>query len=118
MGAWGTDLFEDDFALDVKGDFEDRLEEGFSVADATTEVLEEYAYVFDADIDDDHEQAMLYLVLAVLQQERGQLQPEIKEIALKFIDEGRGLSIWEDDPADLAERKAVYQRVREQLNQA
>jgi hypothetical protein len=114
MQAREEGLYDSDFAVMVRGEFEKMLERGIGVPEATTELLEEYAYVFDPDGDED-DAAVLYLVVADQQLERGALQAEIREVTLKFIDEGKGLDAYSDDPEDLAERQEMYDHLRARL---
>ena len=78
MGTWGTGIFEDDMALDVRNAFEDALATGATLPEATDQVLEQFA---DA-LDDTDDRPVVYLALAALQLERGAVQPEIQEKAL------------------------------------
>lgn len=115
MGAWGTDLFDDDTALDMRADFEELLEDGYSVPEATARILEEYEEMYD---DEEDQRADIYLILAALQMEQHELQPEIKARALEIIANGEGLELWadvRDGGETLAERKAVHEALRQQL---
>ena len=115
MGAWGTDLFDDDTALDMRADFEELLEDGYSVREATARILEEYEAMYD---DEEDQRADIYLILAALQMEQHDLQPEIKARALEIIANGEGLEIWEDSRGggeSWEERKAVQEALRRQL---
>lgn len=112
MGAWGYGIFEDDETADVRGDFEDALEAGASVAEATRRVLEEHAFaVLDFD-----EGPNVWLALASLQLEHGQLEPWIKALALEVTNRGFGLDRWEDaGPDGLAKRKLVLDELKVRL---
>lgn len=115
MGAWGTDLFDDDTALDMRADFEELLEDGYSVPEATARILEEYEEMYD---DEEDQRADICLILAALQMEQHELQPEIKARALEIIANGEGLELWadvRDGGETLAERKAVHEALRQQL---
>jgi len=45
MGTWGSSIFSSDLAADVRGDFRELIEDGASVTEATTRVLDRYAEV-------------------------------------------------------------------------
>ena len=47
MGAWGTAIFSDDTASDVREEFRDLIGEGLSTEQATDKLLKEYAPSLD-----------------------------------------------------------------------
>lgn len=47
MGAWGTAIFSDDTASDVRDEFRDLIGEGLSTEQATDKLLREYAPSLD-----------------------------------------------------------------------
>lgn len=112
MGAWGYEIFEDDTACDVRDDFEDYIEQGLSVSEATERILNEY----NDSLEDEDEEVLVYLALASLQLEHKKLQPNIKEITLDIIESGKGLEVWEDTGEDaLKQRKKVLNELRLKL---
>ena len=112
MGTWGYEIFEDDTTLDVRGVFEDALAEGVSVVEATHRVIEKMA---SAVVDYDHG-SLVWLALAALQLEQGELQPWVKAPAMWVIDVGIGLEGWQDSgPDEFAKRKAALAAFRAQL---
>jgi hypothetical protein len=114
-GTWGVGIFNDDVALDVRDAFEDALSDGFDVPAATRRVLREFAERIE-DIDDG---PVIYLALTALQLERGSLQPEIREQALRIIATSQSLARWEGaDPAILVERKHVLEQLKAHLSAA
>ncbi len=112
MGAWGTGIFDNDLALDVRAVFEDGLSEGLSVEGATEKILR----VYGADLRRPSEESNFWLALAGLQLERGAVQPEIREKVASIIHRGTGLGTWEESGLDsLVERKQVLEQLRERL---
>ena len=112
MGTWGYEIFEDDIALDLRGDFEAALAEGLSVPDATARVLAEYG---DA-VEDFDDGPIIAVALAALQLEHGALQPEVRERALAVIDNSKGMHGWEEGGAEhAAKRRAVLAALRARL---
>jgi hypothetical protein len=112
MGTWGYELFEDDVTLDVRGDFEEAIEAGATVVEATELILETHAW----EIVDSDDGPLVWLALAALQREHGHLQAWVKAPALAILDSGIGLGRWEDaGPDQLAKRKAVLATFAEQL---
>ena len=112
MGAWGYGIFEDDVALDVRGDFEEAVNGGASIEEASAVILGEYAEELE-DVDDG---PVVYLALAALQVERGRVQDPIRREALRVIDEGTNLPRWEDAGEEaLTARKRVLDDLRTAL---
>lgn len=110
MGTWGTGLFSDDMALDIKIDWAE-LYKRFGEPDGTTREL---LTIYDAD--DEDVGPVVILALAMCQWKYGCLQPDIKARALSIIRTGAGLHMWED-AKDLAKRKAVYAQLGHALEQ-
>lgn len=112
MGAWGYGIFDDDTSSDIRDDFEEYIEDGLSVNEATERILEEYEEV----IEDEDDISTVYLALASLQMEHGELEEEIKSKALDIIDSGKGLEIWkESGESELEERKKVLNELKTKI---
>jgi len=112
MGTWDAGIFEDDVALDVRAAFEDALSQGLSVSTATEKIRHEFA----EQLQDDDDGPVVYLALAALQAEQGEVQPKIRNKALDVIAAGKGLTRWEEsDPVTLQKRKQVLEELRERL---
>ncbi len=102
MGAWGTGLYEDDDASDLKEVWRDLLQVGFSAAEITSHVLRENV---DADSDD---QSGAMLAFADLQWKAGLLQPRVRRRALQIIDGEIDLARWPDpEPREQRRRLLV-----------
>jgi len=112
MGAWGSGIFDDDTALDIRDNFEEYIEEGLSITEATKRILEEY----QEEIEDEDDGPIIHLALASLQIEHGELLEDVKKAALDIIENGRGLEIWEESGEDgLEERKKVLNELKSKL---
>lgn len=113
MGAWGTGIFDDDLAMDVREDFEELVdEEGLDIAIATKNILKKYR----DELEDEDNEAVIYLALAALQLEYDEVLPDIRDRALEIIEEGQGLNLWDDDDEDLlAERREVLEELKSDL---
>jgi hypothetical protein len=113
MGTWGPDLFQDDIALDVRGDFEAAVDEGAKPGAAADRVLVEYQDV----VNDMDEGPVVMLALAALLMERGVTEHTVLDQAERVLAEQAGLERWEDAGGEaLAERKAVYQDLAHRLS--
>jgi hypothetical protein len=113
MSTWGYDIFDNDEANDIRALFEDELNVRASVAHATAEVLRESK---DA-LNDPESGPIIWLALAALQLDHGELQANVRDHALAVIDGGADLKDWEAEgtPEDVAGRKRVLEGLRERL---
>lgn len=123
MGAWGVGIFDNDFALDVKGEVDRCLRAGMSVEDATDAVRAELAYHFM----DEGPRPDAWLALAALQLEHGTLQDDVRGEALRIIENGEALKWWLGNNADetieqrrrgdelIEQRRVVLAEFRERL---
>ncbi|HEX6313306.1 MAG TPA: hypothetical protein VFZ73_00540 [Gemmatimonadaceae bacterium] len=103
MGAWGYGIRQDDFVLDVIGDFEDLLRRGQSIRDTSAAIQAKFAGAM-ADADDG---PLLWIALAEVQWTYGELDPEVRRRVQEDFDSGRSLAAWSDDPRRLSRRTSV-----------
>jgi hypothetical protein len=83
-----------------------------SVKKATRQILEDFQDV----LEDEDEGPLVYLALAALQLEQEELQPEIRQKALKIIESEQGLARWEEaGEEELAKRKRVLEEFKAML---
>ncbi|HEV2471210.1 MAG TPA: Imm26 family immunity protein, partial [Chthonomonadales bacterium] len=112
MGTWGAEIFEDDFALDVRDYFASELEASHEPELAAGRTLAKYKDV-EGDSDDG---PVLYLSLALLLREHGIRAHPVIERSLRIIEAGDGLDRWrESGSATLEERIQVYGRMKSLL---
>jgi hypothetical protein len=111
MGAWGTGLYDDDIACDVKADYLECLESGGDERKIYEDFVEENSEF----IDDEDDAPIFWFALADTQHEMGKLMPEVKEHALAEIE--NNLQRWADevDEETLAERKRVLDELAAKL---
>ncbi|MCQ1956836.1 DUF4259 domain-containing protein [Arthrobacter sp. zg-Y826] len=111
MGAWGSGIFANDTAADIRGEYREHLEDQIPDEEATRLVIESFGYMLRED-----NAAELWVALAAAQSQVGRLDDEVKAAALDVIDQGSGLEEWEEaGPEELAERVAALQELRNQL---
>lgn len=112
MGTWGTKLFQDDFASDIRDTYLDLLKYQFSNKDAEVFMLKQF---LDPDMDD--EEALFWIAFASVKWDVGRLDEETKKKAIERIDNGSSLELWEetDDEKLLEKRKKVLNDVKEKL---
>lgn len=111
MGTWGTAIFSDDLASDVKSEFRNKIGFGKTSIEATEELLKDYS----EEIKDSDESSVFWLSLASTQWNIGRLLEDVKEKALKIIENGQDLERWKDDEKNLKKRKLVLEKLKEQL---
>ena len=111
MGTWGVNLYQDDTTLDVKDTYKDKLHRGKTNKEATEETIEE-----NQDMLEDIEEASLFwFALAETQWRLGRLEEDVKEEALKCIEEGTDLERWKEDISLYERRKKVLEELKEKL---
>jgi hypothetical protein len=112
MGAWGTAIFSDDTAADVRDAFTDLVSEGMTPAKATRELM-----VDCRDILDDADEAIVFwLALAATQWKLGRLQKNVCTKALRIIERGDDLRRWESNTAsEIRQRAKHLEKLRTQL---
>ncbi len=111
MGAWGTGIFQDDTACDVRDDYRSFLGDGLSGQDATARIVKEYA----SSLADPDEASVVWLALAATQWKLGRLDAETLRQALQVIDSGSNLVRWKGDPKDFAKRQTALEKLRLQI---
>lgn len=110
MGAWGTAIFSDDTASDIRSEYRALVEDQVPDQEATHRVLNEYKHL------DGDEAHVLWLALAAAQSQVGRLDDHVKAKALEVIESGQGLELWEEAGArELAKRKTALEKLRATL---
>jgi len=111
MGTWGTAIFSDDTACDVRNDFRELIGDGLSGSEATQRLLAEWS----STLNDPDEASVFWLALAATQWKCGRLEPLVRERALDVINHGSDLERWESGSREYKKRQAVLQKLQEQL---
>jgi hypothetical protein len=94
MGVFGAGIFADDDALDVREEYRHILGDMQSDERAT----EIAARAYNASFDNPGETTAFWLALAWTQWKMGRLDPRVKAIGLRIIDEGLDIAKWEGSP--------------------
>lgn len=112
MGAWGTGVFEDDVAADVRGEWEDAIESGSSVPDATAALIDGLGADFIPDQDDG---PVFWIALAALQLEAAEITPEVAARAVEAIP--ANLSRWREEATeeDVSARERVLSELQHRI---
>src|SRR5262245_56183243 len=110
VGVWGTDLFSDDLACDIRDRYRELIEDGVEDGAATRQTFAKFrAYL-------EEPASIALLALAVTQSKLGRLDPDMRDLALAVLDRGADLAVWErENPKGLPKRRAVLEKARAQL---
>lgn len=92
MGAWGTSLYANDSASDIRGDYVDKLRRGKTNEEVTKELI----YANRDIMGDGEEEPLFWFALADTQWNYGRLLPEVKEKALFFLEQDEELERWRE----------------------
>lgn len=113
MSAWGTGLYSDDFALDVKDDLLSAINSGKPYREAFEELKETYV---DNTYDDDPDIPVFWFVCADILWKKGRLDDDIKHKALAYIEKNSDVERWNlESPALGKKRKAVLEKLKIKL---
>jgi hypothetical protein len=91
MGVWGTAIFSDDNAADIREEYRTLLGDDISGPEATDRLIHEWQPSSNHDPD---LAAVFWLALAVTQWKCGRLEERVKREAIQAIDGGAGLRPW------------------------
>ncbi len=113
MGAWGTAIFSDDDACDVRDGYRQLVTDGLTGPEATNRLLLEWKEL----LDDEDDGPVFWLSLAAAQWQFGRLEARVKARALKIITDGSSLGRWSEEggAAALRQRKAVLEKLGARL---
>lgn len=112
MGTWGTKLYEDDTALDVKAYFEEHLRKKEPVEEITARMIEENKDL----LQDPYDAPIFWFALADTQWNWGRLLPDVKEQALWWIAQGGDLRRWQENgPANVIARQKELEALQQKL---
>ncbi len=111
MGVWGSGLFQDDTACDIRDDYGRYLGDSLSASEAKERILAEY----ESSLADPHDAGVVWLALASAQWRHGQMDADTLERALQIVDSGSDLERWKPGTPDFAKRKRVLEKLRLQI---
>ena len=111
MGAWGPGIYQDDVALDIKGEYIKLLQEGKSTKEANQEIINNNADYFT----DEEDVVPAILALADIEWKYGRLDDIVKNDALKIIDQKIGIEPWQEDEKLYKKRLETLDKLKEKL---
>ncbi len=109
MGAWGTGIFSDDNAADLRDDYRDLIGEGVPGPEATDRLIAQWSPRGDPDIE-----PVFWLALALTQWNCGRLEQRVKDEALRVISGGSAMRPWAGGPHE-RKRRAVLEATKLKL---
>src|SRR5262245_51539144 len=110
MSAWGTAVFSDDLAADVRDAYRELIGEGLSSTEAVEKLLAQFA----SSVADRDEGPVFWIALASVQWKLGRLEERTQREALRVIESGDDLRRWQGSK-DQKKRAVVLEKVRQQL---
>ncbi len=112
MGTWGTGLYQNDAAKDIRGDFLEELRSGKAAEAATEKLIRQN----ESWLEDEEEGPLFWYALADTQWEYGCLQEEVKTKALSWIERDTILELWlETGPQKAEEWKQTLAQLKSRL---
>lgn len=112
MGAWSAEIFDDDGADEIKTEYKILLGYGLSPQEVYQKI-EDYFY---PDYQDQHDEDVYWLSIALFQWENGILLDAVKQRALECIADDAYLKRWKDSGEEIyQERKAVLEELKYKL---
>ena len=113
MGTWGTKLYENDLALDLKEEYIEKLKKGIENKEALEQIKQEYK----EEIEDNDEETVFWMVLADTMWNLGKMTDEVKNKALQSIK--KDLKKWEqesENSKDVVKREKELEKLKNKLN--
>jgi hypothetical protein len=109
MGAWGTGIFADDIAADLRDDYRKLIGDGVTGPQATDRLIAQWAPQGDPALE-----RVFWLALALTQWSCGRLEERVKAEALRVIADGSAIQPWAGGP-DERKRQAVLEAAKRKL---
>ena len=113
MGTWGTKLYENDLALDLKEEYIEKLKKGIENKEALEQIKQEYK----EEIEDNDEETVFWMVLADTMWNLGKMTDEVKNKALQSIE--KDLKKWKqesENSKDIVKREKELEKLKNKLN--
>jgi hypothetical protein len=110
MGTWGTALYSNDLAADLRDDFRDLIGDGLSSTEAVNRLRTNYS----SSLRDADEASVFWLALADTGWRIGRLDEQVRQNALSIIDSGQDLKRWENS-GNRTKREQVLAKLRARL---
>lgn len=112
MGAWGTAIFSDDLALDIRREYNVLLASGKETKEVENMLINYYASILNCN---DPDEDVFWFALALCEWKSGRLSSDVKAKALSALDCGRDLERWNtvDNQKNYRKRKKVLKEFQD-----
>ena len=110
MGVFGTGIFSDDNAADLREEYRTMLGDGVSGPEATDRLLRNWNPDGDPDL-----APVFWLAIAVTQWKCGRLEQRVKDRAIQVIDDGTAMRPWKNSGALEKKRAVVLEKTKQLL---
>ena len=113
MGAWGTAIFSDDFASDIRSEYFILL----SLDKTDDEVFQLIYQYFYSQCDGTEEEPVFWFAVALYQWNTGRLKENVKKKTIELIDIGADLLRWDtpDNQKNLKKRKIELEKLKQTM---
>ena len=111
MSAWGTAIFSDDLAMDIRRDYGILLATGKENSEAEDMLIKYYSSILNSHGPDEE---VFWYALALSEWKKGRLSDFVKEKALRALDAGKDLERWNvaGNEKNYEKRKQVLKEFR------
>ena len=110
MGVWGTGLYDNDFAADIRDDYIEKLKQQLTEEEAFEELLEEYKELIGT-----KEEYLFWLSLADTQWKVGRLTEFVKKKALECVKRTDGIEVWGENTIEANRWKKTLNKLEAKL---
>ena len=111
MGVWGTGLYSNDTACDIRDEYKDLLRRGKNSKEATETVIKLNEDCFG----DVEEEPLFWFALADTQWNYGRLDEQVKRKALEWLNREEELQRWDESENGAALWRKTRDKLREKL---
>ena len=112
MGAWGTSIFSDDLAMDIRGEYNVLLSVGKTNEEAERLLMKAFSEILNCD---DPDEDVFWFALALCEWKKGRLSEAVKKKALDALESGRDAERWNTvgNEKNYEKRKKVLKEFKE-----
>ncbi len=111
MGFWGSTLYANDCASDVKDSYLDMLKADPGEDCITEKIIVKFHEYLGTD-----EEPLFWYALADIQWQAGRLHPQVREMALEWLAREGGLNLWADSKTKGSGWKKTMDKLEARLN--
>jgi hypothetical protein len=115
VGTWGTGIFDDDLASDVRAAYLEALTAGASAEEAAQQAQSKFAHA----LQDEDESLVFWFSIASIQAQYGAITNTVRQRTLELIELNRDSARWKDASVeDQQARQRVLDELKTKLQNA